>query len=59
MVHQLLATVSARDRLVLTLHYLEGFSIEQIAEQTGWTKTMVKVQMHRARKRLRKKMEKK
>jgi RNA polymerase sigma-70 factor (ECF subfamily) len=54
LVHQLLANVGPRDRLVLTLHYLDGQSVEQIAEQTGWTKTMVKVQMHRARKRLRK-----
>ena len=53
-VHELLAQLGPRDRLVLTLHYLEDCSVAEIAAQTGWTQTMVKVQMHRARNRLRK-----
>ena len=53
MVHSLLAQLRPRDRLVLTLMYLEELSINEIAEQTGWSKTMVKVQVHRARKRLK------
>ena len=53
----LLSRLKPRDRLVLTLLYWEDYSIPEIAQQTGWTKTMVKVQAHRARKRLRKLLE--
>jgi RNA polymerase sigma-70 factor (ECF subfamily) len=42
-----------RDRLVLMLIYLEGCSVAEAAEATGWSRTMVKVQAHRARRRLR------
>jgi len=50
---RLLARLRPRDRLVLTLMYLEGRSVAQTAELTGWSRTMVKVQAHRARKRLK------
>jgi RNA polymerase sigma-70 factor, ECF subfamily len=53
MLHGLLAQLKPRDRLVLTLMYLEELSVIEIADQTGWSKTMVKVQVHRARKRLK------
>lgn len=53
LVHCLLGQLGARDRLVLTLTYLEACSVEETAELTGWTQSMVKVQAHRARKRLR------
>ena len=56
-VQALLARLAPRDRLVLTLMYLEGCTVEEIAAATGWTKSMVKVQAHRARKRLRKMLE--
>jgi RNA polymerase sigma-70 factor (ECF subfamily) len=46
-----------RDRLVLTLLYLEERSVNETASLTGWSRTMVKVQAHRARARLRKLME--
>jgi RNA polymerase sigma-70 factor (ECF subfamily) len=52
LVHRLLECVSPRDRLVLTLAYLESLSIEEIAERTGWSRSMGKVQLHRARGRL-------
>jgi len=53
LLHRLLEQLSTRDRLVLTLQYFEELDNEQIAEHTGWSKTMVKVQSHRARRRLR------
>ena len=53
LLHGLLARLAPRDRLVLTLTYLEGRSVAETAALTGWTQTMVKVQAHRARKRLR------
>lgn len=49
----LLARLSARDRLVLTLLYWEGMSVAECAKVTRWSQTMVKVQAFRARKRLR------
>jgi RNA polymerase sigma-70 factor (ECF subfamily) len=42
-----------RDRLVLMLRYVENLSVEETAEQTGWTQTTVKVQAWRARKKLK------
>jgi RNA polymerase sigma-70 factor (ECF subfamily) len=54
MLHRLLAQLRPRDRLVLTLRYLEGCDVAETARRTGWTKSMVKVQSLRARKRLEK-----
>ena len=53
-VHLLLERLAPRDRLVLTLMYLEELSVAEIAELTEWTRTAVKVRAHRARKRLEK-----
>jgi RNA polymerase sigma-70 factor (ECF subfamily) len=50
----LLERLSARDRLVLTLLYVEGQSVVEAAELSGWSQTMVKVQAYRARQRLKK-----
>lgn len=54
LVHSLLVRLPPRDRLVLTLMYLEECSIAEAAELSGWSQTMVKVQAHRARKKLKK-----
>ena len=54
LVHGLLAQLRPRDRLVLTLRYLEGCDVAETARRTGWSKSMVKVQSRRARKRLEK-----
>jgi RNA polymerase sigma-70 factor, ECF subfamily len=43
-----------RDRLVLTLLYLESRSVAEAADLAGWSQTMVKVQAYRARIKLRK-----
>ncbi|MBN1347241.1 MAG: RNA polymerase sigma factor [Phycisphaerae bacterium] len=50
----MLERLSARDRLVMMLMYVEERSVEEIASLTGWSRSMVKVQAHRARARLRK-----
>jgi RNA polymerase sigma-70 factor, ECF subfamily len=52
-----LAQLGPRDRLVLTLLYLESRSVAEAADLAGWSETMVKVQAHRARKRFRKLLE--
>lgn len=56
-IEQALARLSVRDRLVVTLMYLEDRSVEETAQLTGWSKTMVKVQAFRARGKLKKMMQ--
>jgi len=51
---RLLDELPPRDRLVVTLMYLEDQSVEATAKLTGWSKTMVKVQAFRARGKLKK-----
>jgi RNA polymerase sigma-70 factor (ECF subfamily) len=53
----LLAALPPRDRLALTLLYVEGRSVAEAAELAGWSRVMVKVQAHRARGRLRRLLE--
>ncbi len=50
---RLLDTLSAEDRMVLSLLHLESRTTDQIAELTGWSRTLVKVRAFRARKKLR------
>jgi RNA polymerase sigma-70 factor (ECF subfamily) len=54
----LLDQLSPRDRLAITLLHLEGRSVSEAAEMAGWSQTMLKVQAHRARKKLRALLEK-
>jgi RNA polymerase sigma-70 factor (ECF subfamily) len=54
LVHELLAQLPPRDRLVLTLRYLQELDVAEAARRTGWSKTMVKVQTWRALKKLQK-----
>ena len=55
---KLLARLSVDDRLVLTLLDVEGFSVAEIGEMTGWSVSKVKVRAHRARAHLRRIMRK-
>ncbi|MGC8643179.1 MAG: RNA polymerase sigma factor [Isosphaeraceae bacterium] len=48
-----LQRLSPRDRLVVTLLYLEEHTVAETAVLTGWSQTMVKVQAFRARRKLR------
>jgi len=57
-IHRLLSQLPARDRLVLTLRYLEQCDVAETARRTGWNPTMVKVQTHRAKQKLKKLAEK-
>ncbi len=56
-VEKLLRTLPTADRFVLLLLYGEGWSVAEIAERLGWSKTKVKVRAHRARKKLRRLLE--
>ncbi len=53
LVYELLGQLPPRDRLVLTLRYLEDCDVAETAQRTGWTKSMVKIQTWRARNKLR------
>lgn len=55
--HTVLEMMSHRDRLVLTLLYWDDCTVAEAAELAGWTQTMVKVQAHRARKKLKRLLE--
>jgi RNA polymerase sigma-70 factor, ECF subfamily len=50
---KLLARITADDRLVLTLMEVEGLTVAEISEATGWSASKVKVRAHRARQALR------
>jgi RNA polymerase sigma-70 factor (ECF subfamily) len=55
---RLLGTLSAEDRLALTLIDGEDVSVKEVAEMTGWSESKVKVRAFRARRRIREAMEK-
>jgi RNA polymerase sigma factor (sigma-70 family) len=56
--HTLLNQLPPRDRLVLTLRFIEQCDIEETARRTGWTAALVKVQTHRAKQKLKRLLEK-
>jgi RNA polymerase sigma-70 factor (ECF subfamily) len=49
-----LGKLSAGDRMVLELVYLEGLSVQETAESLGWSKANVKVRSYRAKMKLEK-----
>ena len=50
----LLGQLPPRDRLILTLRYVEDYSVKETSDLTGMSQAMVKVQTLRARKKLKK-----
>jgi len=42
--------IPSNEALVLTLFYIQDYSIEEIKDLTGWTVSKIKVLLHRARK---------
>lgn len=50
---ELFEHLSPRDRLVLTLIYIDGQSVAEAAQLTGWSESSIKVQAHRARARIK------
>ncbi|WP_197440424.1 RNA polymerase sigma factor [Polystyrenella longa] len=53
LLHAMLEQLPPRDRMILTLIYWEEHTVEEAAEVTGWSKSLVKVQAFRARKKLK------
>lgn len=55
--HRLLATLKPEDRLVLQWIDIEGRSVAEVCERTGWGTSTVKVRAFRARRKMRKSLE--
>ncbi len=55
---RLLETLSAEDRLALTMIDGEDASVSEVAQMTGWSESKVKVRAFRARKKAREALEK-
>lgn len=54
LVEKLLGQLKPHDRLVINLMNLEGRSIEEVRQVTGWSEAVIKVRAFRARGKLRK-----
>jgi RNA polymerase sigma-70 factor (ECF subfamily) len=54
LLHRLLETMDAKDRLVLTLLHLEEKTLKEIQELTGWSSVIIRMRAYRARRKLRK-----
>ncbi len=57
-VEKLLAQLAPTDRLLMTLLHLEGRSVDEVRQITGWNVPVIKVRAFRARRKLRKHFEK-
>ena len=57
-VERLLAQLAPADRLLLTLLHLEGRSVNEVRQITGWNVPLIKVRAFRARRKLRRYFEK-
>jgi RNA polymerase sigma factor (sigma-70 family) len=47
---RILQCCKKKDRIVLEGHYLEGFKVQEIASEHGWTETAVRIRLLRARR---------
>jgi RNA polymerase sigma-70 factor (ECF subfamily) len=56
-VEKLLERLPPPERLLLTLLHLEGRSVEEVRQATGWNAPVIKVRAFRARRKLRKEFE--
>lgn len=54
LVEKMLAQLSPEDRLVITQLHLEGRSVDELQQMTGWSRTLVKVRAFRARQKMKK-----
>ena len=54
---KLLDCLKPNDRLLVNLLHVEGRSVEEVRQLTGWNVSMIKVRAFRARKRMRKHMD--
>jgi len=53
LVERMLGRLNAKDRLLITMLHLEGYSMDDIREVTGWNIATIKVRAFRARHKLK------
>ena len=51
--YRLLGKLPPADRLVLALFYFEQCDVKEISDRANWSRPLVKVRLHRARKKLK------
>jgi DNA-directed RNA polymerase specialized sigma24 family protein len=49
-VKRILGDCKPNDRVVLEGHYIEGYKVQEIARQNGWSETAVRIRLLRARR---------
>lgn len=54
---RLLERLSPEDRMVIRLVHLEGYTLDEVKQKTGWNIPLIKVRAFRARNKLRKHLE--
>jgi RNA polymerase sigma-70 factor (ECF subfamily) len=54
LVESLLAQLKPADRLLITMLHLEGYSMDDVKQATGWSIATIKVRAFRARQKLKK-----
>lgn len=55
-VRRVLKICKQKDRMVLQRHYLEGYKVQEIAQEQGWSETAVRIRLLRARRTVGKRM---
>ena len=53
MVETLLSILKPKDRLLITMLHLEGYSMDDVRQATGWNIATIKVRAFRARQKLK------
>jgi RNA polymerase sigma factor (sigma-70 family) len=55
-IKRILLTCKTSDRIVLQRHYIEGFKVQEIAREHGWSETAVRIRLLRARRNVGKRL---
>src|SRR5258708_161313 len=56
-VQRILKSCKTKDRVVLHRYYIEGYKVGEIASSQGWTDTAVRIRLLRARRTVRKRLD--
>ena len=56
-VQRILKCCKTKDRVVLHRYYIEGYKVREIASSQGWTETAVRIRLLRARRTVRKRLD--
>jgi RNA polymerase sigma-70 factor (ECF subfamily) len=57
LVEKVMAALNPADRLVIHMLHLEGRSVAEVKQRTGWNESLVKIRAFRARRKMRKHLE--